>query len=119
MSSSVMQQVERKLHLMDIQREAESAMPQSTADFFTVDDRKELIKQGLQMEQILRDLGDLKVAGVVTADSHEKRIRVVEDDLLTLRTEIRTASVTSRVWIGLISAAAASGVSLLMKLLWK
>lgn len=118
MPSAVAQLVDRKVHLMDIEREAGRIMPQSTADFFTVEDRRELMKQGIQMEQLLRDMGDLKVSNQATAESHEKRIRALEDDRLTLRTEIRTAAATSKLWIGLISAAAGTVVSLLMKLIW-
>ena len=119
MSSVVTQLVDRRLHLLELEKEAERKMPQSTADFFTVDDRRELIKQGVQMELVLKEIGQLSSTTAATTDTHGKRIRSLEDDMLTLRTEIRTAAATSKLWIGLISGGVGLGVSLLMKLIWK
>lgn len=118
---NVMELVDRKLELADIGDKVDH-MPQSTEDFFTRDDRKELFRQTVQAEQILRDLGDIKatakenaLAALASQDAHEKRIRALEDDRLELRTQIAT----SWRWIVLLSAAVGGAVNFLIKLIWK
>jgi hypothetical protein len=122
MSSSVTAQlVERRLELVDADHRAED-MSQSTEDFFTRDDRKELYRQTVLAEQNSRDLAEIKAANKEAAatamearEVHEKRIRVLEDDRLILRTELAI----SWKWIVLIAGGASAGVSWLMRLIWK
>jgi hypothetical protein len=122
MSSSVMQLVDRKLELMKIEENTGRPMQQTTTDVFTLADRRELLKQGVQLEQILRDLADAKSAAkealkdrTESQEAHEKRIRVLEDDRLQLHTAIQT----SRIWIVLISSVASAATYWLMKLIGK
>ena len=122
MSSSVMQLVDRKLELMKIEENTGRPMQQTTADFFTLADRRELLKQGVQLEQILRDLSDAKATAkealkdsTESLEAHEKRLRALEDDRLQLRTQIKT----SWWWIVLFSGLASAVVSWLMKLIGK
>jgi hypothetical protein len=126
MSNSVMQLVDRKLELMKTEENTGRPMQQTTADFFTLADRRELLKQGVQLEQILRDLSDAKAAAkealkdsTESTEAHEKRLRALEDDRLTLRTQISTAINTSRLWIVLISSVASAAMYWLMKLIGK
>lgn len=121
MSSSLEVLVERKLELLDAEDRAEH-MPQSTEDFFTRDDRKELFRQTVQAEQILRDLAEIKSTAkenlrthLEAVEAHEKRIRALEDDRLELRTQIKT----SWWWIVLLSGAASAAMNVLMKILFK
>jgi hypothetical protein len=122
---NVMQLVERKLEILDVEDKVDH-MPQSTEDFFTRDDRKELFRQTVQAEQILRDLGEIKVTAkenariaVEASEAHEKRIRALEDDRLTLRTQIETSVQTSRLWIILLSMVGTAVVNFVIKLIWK
>ncbi len=121
MTSSVMQLVDRKLELSEVSHRVER-MPQSSEDFFTRDDRRELYRQTVQAEQILRDLSDIKSAAkeaarshTQTDEAHEKRIRALEDDRLELRTQIKT----SWRWIVLLSAVASAAMNILIKLVLK
>lgn len=77
-------------------------------DTFTLTDRKELIRQGLQLDALSEDMSDLKVlfneaikvnektAGEAKASAEaiktgmEDRIRKLEDDRLVVRTQLRT-----------------------------
>ncbi len=118
---NVMERVERKLELFEVNKKVDH-MPQSTEDFFTRDDRKELFRQTVQAEQILRDLGDIKITAKENArdsmegqEAHEKRIRALEDDRLELRTQIKT----SWRWIVLLSAIASGAMNILIKLFLK
>ena len=122
MSSSVMQLVESKLDLMKIEENTGRPMQQTTADFFTLADRRELLKQGVQLEQILRDLSDAKATAkealkdsTESLEAHEKRLRALEDDRLQLRTQIKT----SWWWIVLFSGLASAVVNWLMRLIGK
>jgi hypothetical protein len=122
MSSSVMQLVDRKLELIEIEENTGRPMQQTTADFFTLADRRELLKQGVQLEQVLRDLSDAKAAAKEALkdnteglDAHEKRLRALEDDRLQLRTQIKT----SWWWIVLFSGLASAAVNWLMRLIGK
>ena len=121
MTSSAMQLVDRKVELSEV-GERIRRMPQSSEDFFTRDDRKELYRQTVQAEQILRDLSDIKAGAKEAArnhtealDAHEKRLRNLEDDRLALRTQIQT----SWRWIVLLSAIGGGVVNFLIKLIWK
>jgi predicted nucleic acid-binding Zn-ribbon protein len=120
-TKNVMELVERKLEILDVEDRV-AHMPQSTEDFFTRDDRKELFRQTVQAEQILRDLGEIKVTAKENArnaleatEAHEKRIRALEDDRLTLRTQMQT----SWRWVVLASAVVGGLANFLIKLVWK
>jgi len=122
---NVMELVERKLEILDVEDRVEH-MPQSTEDFFTRDDRKELFRQTVQAEQILRDLAEIKGTAKENArnaleasEAHEKRIRALEDDRLKLRTQIDSSVQTSRIWIIIISILAGAVENFLIKLIWK
>jgi hypothetical protein len=122
MSASVLQLVDRKLELMTIEENTGRPMQQTTADFFTLADRRELLKQGVQLEQILRDLSDAKTAAkealrdsTESTEAHERRLRALEDDRLELRTQIKT----SWWWIVLFSGLASAAVNWLMRLIGK
>lgn len=121
MSTSVTQLVDRKLALSEV-GDTVNRMPQSSEDFFTRDDRKELYRQTIQGEQVLRDLSDIKANAKETArthmqyvEAHEARIRALEDSRLQLQTQIKT----SWWWVMLISGAASAGVNFLIRLLVK
>jgi hypothetical protein len=123
MSSSMTRLVDRKL---EIQKGQEIGDPmsqgQTTADFFSVADRRELLKQGVLLEQILRDIGDVRITAkedlkqnTIAVEAHEKRIRVLEDAKLELKTKIDT----SWRWIVLLSAFASGLVSYAVRLIGK
>jgi hypothetical protein len=137
---TLMAAVDRRLHLLDI--EEGETMEDMTADTFRVSDRRELGKQGFQLEQVLKDLADLKNSAkdeIATSrqfmaahearlraleDSrftlvHEARIRALEDSRLTLHTQIENTIQTSRVWLLLLSAVGSAFVSIAIKLFWK
>lgn len=112
-------QIQRELHQVE---EKVERMPQSTEDFFTRDDRKELYRQTIQQEQILRDQAEIKASLKEHArnqqdavEAHEKRLRALEDSRLELRTQIQT----SWRWIVLLSAIGGGLVNFLIKLIWK
>ncbi len=97
-------------------------MSQTTADFFTLADRRELLKQGVQLEQILRDMSDVKAAAKEDVktnsqglEAHERRLRALEDSRLELQTQIKT----SWWWMVLLSAGASAAVNFLIKLIGK
>ncbi len=127
---NVMEIVDRKLELLEIEKRVigiegkTKRMPegQTTADFFSVLDRRELLKQGVQLEQILRDLGDVRITAKEQVkehsnalEAHEKRLRALEDDRLELRTQIKT----SWRWIVLLSAISSAVMNFGLKLLLK
>lgn len=112
-------QIQRELHQVE---EKVERMPQSTEDFFTRDDRKELYRQTIQQEQILRDQAEIKASLKEHArtqqdaiDAHEKRLRTLEDSRLELTTQIQM----SWRWIVLLSAIGGGLVNFLIKLIWK
>jgi len=116
-----MELVDRKMELADVEDRVEH-MPQSSEDFFTREDRKELYRQTVQGEQTLRALDDIKSTAKENArislerqDAHEVRIRALEDSRLQFQTQAQT----SWRWILLISAAASGIVSFLIKLFAK
>ena len=77
-------------------------------DTFTLTDRKELIRQGLQLDALSEDVSDLKVlfneairvnektvteakaSAEAVKTGMEDRIRKLEDDRLVIRTQLRT-----------------------------
>lgn len=90
--NAVMEIVARKMKIANVEDMVDH-MPQSTEDFFRSDDRKELYKQTAQLEVMMRDLTDMKFTirdnartNTEAFEAHEKRIRVLEDERLRLRT---------------------------------
>jgi hypothetical protein len=121
---NVMELVDRKLEILDAEERVTQNMPQgqTTEDFFTRLDRTELIRQGVQNEQILRDLAEIKITAKENArdamavnDVNEKRIRALEDDRLQFRTQMQT----SWRWVVLASAVVGGLANFLIKLVWK
>jgi hypothetical protein len=111
--------VDRKLQLFAVNEKVERM---STEDFFTRDDRKELYRQTLLNEQMLRDLADIKAGAKEVAmnhregmEAHEQRIRALESYRLQLQTQLKT----SWWWILLLSAIGSGVVNLAVKLLGK
>lgn len=58
-------------------------------DTFTLQDRKELIRQGMQLDKLEEDLVDLKVLvnGAFKDSNYDRRIRELEDAQLVLKTQ--------------------------------
>ena len=112
---------------------ARDQMPeQQTQDTFTLTDRKELIRHGLQLEGLSEDMSDLKVlfneaiklnetvareakaAAEVIKSDMEDRLRKLEDERLVLRTQMTTIR-----WVaGLIGGIVGVLVNLAMRF-WK
>src|SRR6202044_345486 len=88
---------------------ARDKMPeQQTQDTFTLTDRKELIRHGLQLEGLSQDMVDLKIlfneaiklnetaareaktAAEAIKSSVETRLRQLEDERLVLKTQLAT-----------------------------
>jgi hypothetical protein len=101
-------------------------------DFFTLTDRKELIRHGLQLERITTDIEDLKLLfnesikrgedqaksreDVLRAQdaSNEKRLRLLEDENLRLETQLKTF-----LWVAsLIGGAVGTIVQLAFRAIW-
>jgi|SRR5579872_713118 len=116
---NILELVDRKMDLLEIEEKfTDMSQGQTTADFFSVSDRRELMKQGIQLEQILRDLSDAKAAAKEALkdntewlEAHEKRLRALEDDRLELHTQIKT----SWWWIVLFSGGVSVAVNFIMK----
>ncbi len=118
---NVTELVDRKMELADVGSRF-GKMPQSTEDTFTREDRRELYKQSIQGEQVLRDLADIKTTArdnmrthQETQEAHEKRLRDLEDFRLKLRTEIDT----SWRWIVAVSSITGAAVSFLVRFFFK
>ncbi len=118
---NVTELVDRKMELADVGSRF-GKMPQSTEDTFTREDRRELYKQSIQGDQVLRDLADIKVTArenmrshQEAQEAHEKRLRDLEDFRLKLRTEIDT----SWRWIVAVSSLTGAIVSFLVRFLFK
>src|SRR6266581_3977644 len=60
---------------------------QSQVDFFTVSDRRELIKQGLQLDEVIRQMNDAKITALATVAMHDHRIGSLE----TSRTQFQAS----------------------------
>jgi hypothetical protein len=87
---------------------AEEQMSEQGHDTFTLTDRKELIRHGLQLDALSEDVSDLKIlfneaikmnekaageakaAAEIIKTGMEERIRKLEDDRLVVRTQLRT-----------------------------
>src|SRR5260370_22042816 len=70
--------------------------PDMDGDTFKTGDRRELARQGFQLEQVLKELGEIRTAAkdeVNTARqftaAHEARIRVLEDSRFTFEDQKR------------------------------
>jgi DNA repair exonuclease SbcCD ATPase subunit len=111
---------------------AEDQMPEPVQDTFTLTDRKELIRHGLQLEALSEDMSDLKVlfneaiklnetvareakaAAEVIKGAVEDRLRKLEDERLILKTQMTTIR-----WVaGLIGGVVGVLVNLAMRF-WK
>ena len=116
---------------------ARDQMPeQQTQDTFTLTDRKELIRHGLQLEGLSQDMVDLKIlfneaiklnetaareaktAAEAIKSSVETRLRQLEDERLVLKTQLTTVQSTMRWAAGAIGGAVGIAVNLLMRF-WK
>ena len=116
---------------------ARDQMPeQQTQDTFTLTDRKELIRHGLQLEGLSQDMVDLKIlfneaiklnetaareaktAAEAIKSSVETRLRQLEDERLVLKTQLATVQSTMRWAAGAIGGAVGIAVNLLMRF-WK
>lgn len=62
---------------------------EQNADTFTLSDRRELIRQGLQLDKFEQDILDLKVLvnGTFKDGNYDRRIRDIEDAQLILKTQ--------------------------------
>jgi hypothetical protein len=62
---------------------------EQNVDSFTLQDRRELIRQGLQLDKFEQDIIDLKVLvnGSFKDSNYDKRIRELEDANLILKTQ--------------------------------
>ena len=107
---------------------AEERMPESH-EAFTLTDRRELMRQGLQLEALGESMLDLKVlfnraielneqatqaaknAAEAIQSNMEKRIRALEDERLVLKTQLRTFLVLA----GFIGGAIGTAVELAFK----
>lgn len=112
---------------------ARDQMPeQQTQDTFTLTDRKELIRHGLQLEGLSQDMLDLKLlfneaiklnetaareaktAAETIKSGVETRLRQLEDERLVLQTQLTTIR-----WVaGIIGGIVGIAVNLLMRF-WK
>jgi hypothetical protein len=116
---------------------ARDQMPeQQTQDTFTLTDRKELIRHGLQLEGLSQDMVDLKIlfneaiklnetaareaktAAEAIKSSVETRLRQLEDERLVLKTQLATVQSTMRWAAGAIGGAVGIVVNILMRF-WK
>lgn len=116
---------------------ARDQMPeQQTQDTFTLTDRKELIRHGLQLEGLSQDMVDLKIlfneaiklnetaareaktAAEAIKSSVETRLRQLEDERLVLKTQLATVQSTMRWAAGAIGGVVGIIVNLLMRF-WK
>ncbi len=97
--------------------EIDTRMPEQdwTKDSFTMLDRKELMKQGLQLDQLVREMADAKLVAredvtklLTSFDAHEKRIVSLE---LTRR-DLQTQFKTTLFWMTLVAAALGSALRL-------
>jgi hypothetical protein len=116
---------------------ARDQMPeQHTQDTFTLTDRKELIRHGLQLEGLSQDMLDLKVlfneaiklnetaareaktAAEAIKSGVETRLRQLEDERLVLKTQLTTIRWVAGIIGTLTGAAMGVAVNLLMRF-WK
>lgn len=121
-SASATERAEHKVHTMEAIEDKVKGMPQSTEDFFTRDDRRELYKQSFQNEEILKDLDAVKLAAEKSSNKqadamagHESRIRALENSQLKFQTQVKT----SWWWVLLISGIGSAVVNVAIKLLLK
>lgn len=92
-------------------------MPES-GEVFTLTDRRELIKQGIQLDKLTEDIGDVKtlirddVSAIrFTVIEVEKRIRLLEEFNIKIRTSL---------WlIGIFFTTLNAAVDILLRTLWK
>jgi hypothetical protein len=112
----------------------EEQMPDhAQQDTFTITDRKELMRQGLQLEGLTQDMMDLKVlfneaikvneegsresktAAEIIKTGMEVRLRSLEDERLVLKTQLRTFLIVA----SLIGGAVGTGVELMLRVWFK
>jgi hypothetical protein len=70
-------------------------MPDQSVEIFTLTDRRELIKQGIQLDKVTDDIGDIKslikdniISIRTTVTAVEIRVRSLEDFNIKIRTSL-------------------------------